>query len=137
MLRCGILICLYITVLRRWYEGVKCIEQAQVHVIGSVNQDVGRTNRAMRLTMGMKPCYRACKTMWPVEEEEAALTANQILPQERMAAGRIHDLFDHALDASLEQSGVTAYATDESAGPRSRSSAAGSPRSRAPISPSP
>lgn len=42
------------------------------------------------------------------EDEHTASMAGQILVQERAAAARIHGLFDHALEASLEESGVTA-----------------------------
>lgn len=41
-------------------------------------------------------------------DEETVATANTILVQERAAAATIHALFDHALDASLEEAGVTA-----------------------------
>lgn len=43
-----------------------------------------------------------------VEDVETIAAADQILLHERSAAGRIHDLFDHALDASLEEAGVSA-----------------------------
>jgi ferritin-like metal-binding protein YciE len=43
-----------------------------------------------------------------VEDEETVSAAYSILLEERAAAARIHDLFDHALDASLEQAGVKA-----------------------------
>lgn len=40
-------------------------------------------------------------------DEETVATANTILVQERATAATIHGLFDHALDASLEEAGVT------------------------------
>ncbi len=40
-------------------------------------------------------------------DEETVATADRILVQERHAAGTLHDLFDHALDASLQEAGVT------------------------------
>jgi ferritin-like metal-binding protein YciE len=39
---------------------------------------------------------------------ETVSTAQKILLQERTAAGRIHSLFDYALEASLHEAGVTA-----------------------------
>ena len=41
-------------------------------------------------------------------DEQTISAARQILLQEREAAGRIHSLFDYALDASLDAAGVTA-----------------------------
>lgn len=41
-------------------------------------------------------------------DEETIATAEKILLQERNAAGRIHSLFDYALDASLQEAGITA-----------------------------
>lgn len=41
-------------------------------------------------------------------DEQTVALAEQILLQERTAAGRIHSLFDHALDASLHEAGITA-----------------------------
>jgi ferritin-like metal-binding protein YciE len=40
-------------------------------------------------------------------DEETISMAEKILLQERNAAGRIHSLFDYALDASLQEAGVT------------------------------
>jgi ferritin-like metal-binding protein YciE len=42
------------------------------------------------------------------EDEQTIATADEILLQERAAAGHIHDVFDAALDASLEEAGVRA-----------------------------
>jgi ferritin-like metal-binding protein YciE len=42
------------------------------------------------------------------EDEQTTATVDEILLQERAAAGHIHDLFDAALDASLEEAGVKA-----------------------------
>jgi len=41
-------------------------------------------------------------------DEQTISTAEKILLQERNAAGRIHSLFDYALDASLQEAGITA-----------------------------
>lgn len=41
-------------------------------------------------------------------DEETVAMAGEIMVQERAAAARIHGLFDHALDASLEEAGVQA-----------------------------
>ncbi len=41
-------------------------------------------------------------------DEETVALAGEIMVQERAAAARIHRLFDHALDASLEEAGVQA-----------------------------
>jgi ferritin-like metal-binding protein YciE len=41
-------------------------------------------------------------------DEDTIATAETILLQEREAAGRIHSLFDYALDASLQEAGVAA-----------------------------
>jgi len=41
-------------------------------------------------------------------DEETISTAAKILLEEREAAGRIHSLFDYALDASLQEAGITA-----------------------------
>jgi ferritin-like metal-binding protein YciE len=41
-------------------------------------------------------------------DEETISAAEKILLQERNAAGRVHSLFDYALDASLHEAGVTA-----------------------------
>ena len=41
-------------------------------------------------------------------DEQTISIAEKILLQERTAAGRIHSLFDYALDASLHEAGVTA-----------------------------
>jgi ferritin-like metal-binding protein YciE len=41
-------------------------------------------------------------------DQETVSTAEKILLQERTAAGRIHSLFDYALEASLHEAGVTA-----------------------------
>jgi ferritin-like metal-binding protein YciE len=41
-------------------------------------------------------------------DEQTISAAEKILLQERNAAGRIHSLFDYALDASLQEAGVTA-----------------------------
>jgi ferritin-like metal-binding protein YciE len=41
------------------------------------------------------------------DDEETISMAEKILLQERNAAGRIHSLFDYALDASLQEAGVT------------------------------
>jgi ferritin-like metal-binding protein YciE len=41
-------------------------------------------------------------------DEDTVSVAEKILLQERNAAGRIHSLFDYALDASLHEAGVTA-----------------------------
>jgi ferritin-like metal-binding protein YciE len=41
-------------------------------------------------------------------DEQTIAMAEKILLQEREAAGRIHSLFDYALDASLQEAGVTA-----------------------------
>jgi ferritin-like metal-binding protein YciE len=41
-------------------------------------------------------------------DEETIAAAEKILLQERNAAGRIHSLFDYALDASLHEAGITA-----------------------------
>jgi ferritin-like metal-binding protein YciE len=43
-----------------------------------------------------------------VEDDETVSTTYSILLEERAAAARLHDLFDRALDASLEQAGVGA-----------------------------
>jgi ferritin-like metal-binding protein YciE len=43
-----------------------------------------------------------------VEDVETAAAADDILLQERAAAARVHELFDHALEASLEEAGVSA-----------------------------
>jgi ferritin-like metal-binding protein YciE len=40
-------------------------------------------------------------------DEETVSVTEKILLQERNAAGRIHSLFDYALDASLHEAGVT------------------------------
>jgi ferritin-like metal-binding protein YciE len=40
-------------------------------------------------------------------DEETISMAEKILLQERNAAGRIHSLFDYALDASLQEAGIT------------------------------
>jgi ferritin-like metal-binding protein YciE len=42
-----------------------------------------------------------------VQDEETVATANTILVDERAAAATVHEQFDHALDASLEEAGVT------------------------------
>ncbi len=42
------------------------------------------------------------------QDDETVATAGEIMVQERAAAARIHGLFDHALDASLEEAGVKA-----------------------------
>ncbi len=42
------------------------------------------------------------------KDEQTLSAAEQILLQERKAAGRIHSLFDYALDASLHEAGITA-----------------------------
>ncbi len=42
------------------------------------------------------------------KDEQTISVAEQILLQERNAAGRIHSLFDYALDASLQEAGITA-----------------------------
>jgi ferritin-like metal-binding protein YciE len=41
-------------------------------------------------------------------DEETVSAANTILVDERAAAAMVHEQFDHALDASLEEAGVTA-----------------------------
>ena len=41
-------------------------------------------------------------------DEETVAAANTILVDERAAAATVHEQFDHALDASLEEAGVTA-----------------------------
>ncbi len=41
-------------------------------------------------------------------DEQTVAMAESILLQERTAAGRIHSLFDYALDASLHEAGITA-----------------------------
>lgn len=41
-------------------------------------------------------------------DEETVSAAEKILLQERNAAGRIHSLFDYALDASLQEAGINA-----------------------------
>jgi ferritin-like metal-binding protein YciE len=41
-------------------------------------------------------------------DEETVAAANTILVEERAAAATVHEQFDHALDASLEEAGVTA-----------------------------
>ena len=40
-------------------------------------------------------------------DEETVATADAILVEERGAAATVHEQFDHALDASLEEAGVT------------------------------
>jgi ferritin-like metal-binding protein YciE len=42
------------------------------------------------------------------QDEDTVSTAEEILVQERAAAARIQALFDHALEASLEEAGVKA-----------------------------
>jgi ferritin-like metal-binding protein YciE len=42
------------------------------------------------------------------DDEETVSAATTVLVDERAAAATIHDLFDHALDSSLEEAGVTA-----------------------------
>lgn len=41
-------------------------------------------------------------------DEQTVLMADEILFDERAAAGRVHSLFDHALEASLQEAGVKA-----------------------------
>ena len=41
-------------------------------------------------------------------DEETVSVADRILFEERAAAAKVHDQFDAALDASLEEAGVTA-----------------------------
>jgi ferritin-like metal-binding protein YciE len=41
-------------------------------------------------------------------DEETVAAANTILVEERATAATVHEQFDHALDASLEEAGVTA-----------------------------
>jgi ferritin-like metal-binding protein YciE len=43
-----------------------------------------------------------------VGDEQTVAMAEKILLQERTAAGRIHSLFDYALEASLHEAGVMA-----------------------------
>jgi ferritin-like metal-binding protein YciE len=43
-----------------------------------------------------------------VEDDDTISVVDEILAQERAAAARLHGLFDHALEASLEQAGVKA-----------------------------
>jgi ferritin-like metal-binding protein YciE len=42
------------------------------------------------------------------QDEETVTTADTILFEERAAAASVHEQFDGALDASLEEAGVTA-----------------------------
>ncbi len=42
------------------------------------------------------------------QDEETVAVADRILFEERAAAAKVHAQFDHALDASLEEAGVTA-----------------------------
>jgi ferritin-like metal-binding protein YciE len=43
-----------------------------------------------------------------IEDEETMRAVDEILVEERAAAARVHGLFDHALEASLQEAGVTA-----------------------------